>query len=87
MNLNCLKLFFIIFHVVFGYKNHINDKLKPSNEARIENGIVVNGSEVPSIVQLLREPLDDGPFCAGTLIASNVVLTAAHCIYDLDDYE
>ena len=81
----CAKWFFIIIiHVVFGYNNHMNTQLKPSDEARIINGNVANASEVPSIVQLLVDIVGE-PFCAGTLVTENRVLTAAHCVYDLNN--
>ncbi|KAJ6222280.1 hypothetical protein RDWZM_000825 [Blomia tropicalis] len=82
MNQYCLKWFFVAtIQIVFGYNN--NDHLKPSDEARIINGKIVDVSEVPSIVQLLRNNFGN-PYCAGTLITENRVLTAAHCVYNLE---
>ncbi len=34
----------------------------------------------------LRLPLDKGEVCTGTLIRPNVVVTAAHCVLDTDDF-
>ena len=82
MNQYCLKWFFVAtIQIVFCYNN--NDHLKPSDETRIINGKLVNVSEVPSIVQLLSNTVGN-PYCAGTLITENRVLTAAHCVYNLE---
>lgn len=47
-------------------------------EPRIVNGQAVSAGEYPWTVALVSNG-GSSPFCGGTLIANNVVLTAAHC--------
>lgn len=58
---------------------------------RIHNGIPADGAasaQLGFVVAFYENPttseeaLTMTPFCTGTLLSSNVVLTAAHCVYD-----
>jgi trypsin len=48
-------------------------------QARIVNGTVAPEGSWPFIVSLRRSS-DDGHFCGGSVIAANLILTAAHCV-------
>lgn len=51
---------------------------------RIVGGQKSDGQDFPFIVPLLQEP-QNFQFCAGSLIAPNIVLTAAHCTEGMKD--
>jgi len=50
---------------------------RPTIGGRIVGGVAATIAEVPYIVAILR---NGGQICGGSLIAANIVLTAAHCI-------
>ena len=52
---------------------------QPSSEHRIVGGTQVPPGRYPYFATLLRE-IGTTAYCGGSLIAPNIVLTAAHCI-------
>ncbi|OMJ13354.1 Complement factor D, partial [Smittium culicis] len=49
---------------------------------RIINGVEASYSQFPFTVFIYSDLAGSGAVCGGTLIAPNVVITAAHCLYD-----
>lgn len=86
MNQFWLKAFLTIFILGVSllikpfHQNHII----PSDEERIINGRRVHISEVPYLVQILDDPFKT-PICGGVLVASKRVITAGHCVYDINN--
>ncbi|ETN17734.1 hypothetical protein PPTG_05468 [Phytophthora nicotianae INRA-310] len=54
--------------------------LTVNEEDRIYGGSEADASKYPYIVSLRKDEADDSTFCGGTLIASQYVVTAAHCV-------
>ncbi|PVV00700.1 hypothetical protein BB560_004906 [Smittium megazygosporum] len=52
------------------------------NDSRIVNGFEANFNQFPYIVFVYIDLKTTGEACAGTLISPNVIVTAAHCLYD-----
>lgn len=59
----------------------------------IVNGTDISASTHPSFVSLFYDRIDydgvygQGPYCGGTLLSANYILTAAHCIYGDSNYQ
>ncbi|KOO13808.1 serine protease [Vibrio xuii] len=59
----------------------------------IVNGTNISASTHPSFVSLFYDRIDydgvygQGPYCGGTLLSANYILTAAHCIYGDSNYQ
>jgi len=59
----------------------------------IVNGTDISASTHPSFVSLFYDRIDydgvygKGPYCGGTLLSANYILTAAHCIYGDSNYQ
>jgi trypsin len=53
----------------------------PDDAAHIVNGVATQNADYPWIVSLSTRGATGSSFCGGSLIAPNVVLTAAHCIF------
>lgn len=54
--------------------------LKTNKEARIFGGSEADASQFPFIVSLRKDTADSNTYCGGTLIASQYVVTAGHCV-------
>ncbi|KAI2801680.1 hypothetical protein BLOT_009494 [Blomia tropicalis] len=65
-------------------KSSNHDYIKPSNVGRIINGKNVSITEVPYLVQILKDSNNSLPICGGILIAPTKVITSAHCVYNND---
>ena len=65
-------------------KSSNRDRIIPSNVGRIINGRNVSITEVPYLVQILKDSNNSLPICGGILIAPTKVITSAHCVYDND---
>lgn len=59
----------------------------------IVNGTDISASAYPDFVSLFYDRIDydgvygSGPYCGGTLLSANYILTAAHCIYGDSNYQ
>ncbi|OWZ07122.1 Serine protease [Phytophthora megakarya] len=54
--------------------------LTTNDEERIYGGSEADASKFPFIVSLREDDADGSTYCGGTLIASQYVITAAHCV-------
>jgi len=82
-----MKVLFLLFLVVVGESCVPRYSSKPSclcgvplEKRRIIGGVDAKVNQYPWQVGLM---LDTHPFCGGTLISSDTVLTAAHCLFSL----
>jgi hypothetical protein len=62
----------------------VPDHAEPAPRTRVVHGIMAENGQWPSAVSLdiLKEGATTGALCAGTVIDSHWVLTAAHCVFD-----
>ncbi|XP_066247805.1 trypsin-7-like [Euwallacea similis] len=65
------------------FDRHRIFRLNYENPLRIIGGSPANIEDYPYQVLLM---IDDLPNCGGSIIQENFVLTAAHCIYDVDPH-
>jgi len=79
--MNPIRYFFLVMLIaptasqLMGLRN---DKTTPDG-TRIVGGVVAEKGRYPYQVGLLKNSTSTHPFCGGTLIAPNWVLSAAHC--------
>jgi len=59
--------------------------VKPATSTKIVGGTTAGKNEFPWQVGLVR-PGSSQPFCGGTLLSSDTVLTAAHCKTDVNNF-
>jgi secreted trypsin-like serine protease len=82
------RLFLIMLHIIrlIGFlflltASHVN--AAPTNlYAKIIGGKIADSNAWPWMTALIYSDTDNLVFCGGSLIASNWVLTAAHCMFD-----
>ena len=81
---NMIHFWLKIFLLTIVLQDKNCNKIKPSDIGRIINGRRVHVSEAPFIVQLLKNRHSNQIFCHGFLVGPDKVVTAAHCIYNVD---
>lgn len=91
MQLHFTKVAFMIFAMAFPIAaNRLDTKLNPKGcgvsepMGRIYNGKPIGRENVPWMVSVLVTFDDSGKVyqCGGSIITSNVILTAGHCLYE-----
>jgi secreted trypsin-like serine protease len=75
-----LKLFLSSFLTVFA----VSTATQTNDTDMIVGGTTAAPNQWPWQVRLFRDSTDDTGFCGGSLISSRWVLTAAHCVPDVD---
>lgn len=80
MNKVLIVLFFILSLIGCSENDDVNRNYDLKNKVQIINGEPAEHSEYPSSFALMSKWVDT-PICSGTLIKSNLGITAAHCIH------
>ncbi|KAF7995573.1 hypothetical protein HCN44_006680 [Aphidius gifuensis] len=76
---------FIISNVNANNDTSVKSVVKQNEESRIINGTKATDAQFPFMVSL-RRALSGNHFCGGSIISERWVITAAHCMFDSNNY-